>query len=462
LIRRFVGLTLIAACVAFGQKPAVPMPTALNPEANTASSSPESLGDLRWIDVFHDEALAQLIRTALKDNFDVQLAVNNILQAEQQIKIARSPLFPTINAAFNPSRGLTSPSSLVPKVLGGGATTTTYEFIGSASWEIDLWGKVRHQTKAARETFLASQANRDLVVVSLVYNVAAAYLTLLELDKELEIARQTAAADQQSVELTRIRMDGGVSTMVDVRQAESLAQTAAHAIPLYEQQIRQQEDLINVLIGRNPGKVLRGKTIVEETMPASIPEGLPSSLLERRPDIRLAERQLAASNALVEAARALFFPSISLTGLGGTASRALDNLFSPGTQIWSVVGGLLQPIFQGGKIRANYKLSKLQQEAVVLQYRKTVQEAFREVADALVSVEKLKQARIEQQALTETLRDESELSLVRYQGGVTTFLEVLNAQGQYFSAQGALAQAQRDELLSVVQLYKVLGGGWQQ
>ncbi len=461
---KLLTISLFVACCVFGQKqtrPEVPLPPALNPDSSTPPASAKSFGDLHWFEVFQDDELVQLVHTALDQNFDVLIAVNNVLQAQQQVRITGSQLFPQVNAGLTVSRGLTEPTTVLPAKLGGGATTTLYEFTGSASWEVDLWGRLRGQTRAARETFLATQENRNQVVASLVYNVVAAYLNLRELDNELAIAKQTLANDQQSVDLTRIRMEGGVATMVDVRQAESLAETAAHAIPLYEQQIREQEDYINVLLGRNPGPVPRGKTIADESFIVSVPEGLPSSLLDRRPDIRMAERELLAARAEVSAARALFFPAINLTSFGGALSKALDTLFNPGTQLWSFAGSALQPVFEGGRLRANYKLSRLQQEQAALQYQKTVKEAFREVADALISVQKLKEARLQQQALTETLRDESDLSLVRYQGGVTTFLETLNAESQYFSAQSALSQAQRDELLSVVQLYKALGGGWQ-
>jgi multidrug efflux system outer membrane protein len=245
-------------------------------------------------------------------------------------------------------------------------------------------------------------------------------------------------------------------------KAIQCSQTAKRAIPLIEQQIVVQENTINFLLGRNPGAVPRGQTLQQQRLPSLVPAGLPSSLLERRPDIRLAEQQLIAANAQIGVAKAALFPVISLTASGGSLSNALQDPFASGTGFWSLGGSLAQPVFAGGRLRANYRLSKLEKEQLLLQYSKACQQAFREVADALIGVEKTREARIQQEALTNTLADQRQLSAARYQGGVTAFLEVLDTQRQYFSAQQSLSQAQRDELLAVIALYKALGGGWQQ
>ncbi len=435
------------------QRPQVQIPAPSTPDAN-------SFGDLRWFDVFQDETLVGLIRTATSDNFDILIAANRILQAGEEVRIARGQLVPQAQVGFTPQRGINNLNVLI---LGDRASpVTNYTLNFGATWEIDLWGKLRSQTQAARANFLAAKENRDVVMQSLVTALAQSYIGLRELDNELEIAKGNLETVQESLALTQIREEGGVSSLVEVKQADSLVQTAKRSIPVIEQQIVRQENTISFLLGRNPGKVPRGQTLQQQKFPSQVPEGLPSSLLERRPDIRLAEQQLRAANAQIGVAKAALLPAISLTGSGGAISNALENLFENGTQFWLVGGSLVQPIFAGGRLRANYRLSKLQKEQLVLQYAKACQQAFREVADALVSVEKTREARIHQEALTKTLADQQQLSWTRYRGGVTTFLEVLDTQRQYFSAQQSLSQAQRDELLAVIELYKALGGGWQQ
>lgn len=435
------------------QRPQVQIPAA-------TSSNSNSFGDLRWYEVFQDETLIELIQTATSDNFDVLIAANRILQTGEEVRIVRGQLLPQAELGFVPQRGINNVNVLIQGDRARPATI--YTLSGGASWEIDLWGKLRSQTRAARANFLAAKENRDVVVQSLVTTLAQTYISLRELDNELEIAKGNLKTVQESLELTQIREAGGVSSLVEVKQADSLVQTAKRSIPVIEQQIVIQENTINFLLGRNPGKVPRGRTLLQQDLPSLVPEGLPSSLIERRPDIRFAEQQLIAANAQISVAKAALFPTIGLTASGGSISNALQNLFASGTQFWLVGGSLVQPIFAGGRLRANYRLSKLDKEQLVLQYAKVCQQAFREVADALVSVEKTREARMHQEALTKTLADQQQLSWARYQGGVTTFLEVLDTQRQYFSAQQSLSQAQRDELLAVIALYRALGGGWQQ
>jgi multidrug efflux system outer membrane protein len=337
--RIFLTLVTALACLLGGcavgphyQRPAVQVPPSF-PGAAAGVPSASSFGDLRWSDVFKDEALAGLIRTATSQNFDVRIAVTQILQAEQQVRFARGSLLPTAGASFAPERGINTTDLLVQGARA--KTATLVPLTGTVSWEVDLWGKLRRQTEAARANFLAAKDNRELVQQSLVFSLVQAYLDLREQDNELEISRRTLEGEQQSLELTKLREEGGVASMVDVRQAETLVETAAHSIPLIEQQIATDEDTLNFLLGRNPGPVPRGRTLEQQDIAVPVPAGLPSSLLERRPDIRMAEQQLVAANAQVGIAKAAFFPEISLTASGGSLSQAFSDLFSNGTNFWS-------------------------------------------------------------------------------------------------------------------------------
>jgi multidrug efflux system outer membrane protein len=449
----------LAAGCAVGPKyrrPDVEVPPA--PFATEASGTFQTFGDLRWFEVFKDEALLDLIKTATSENFDVRIAANRMLQAEQQVRIARGDELPAVEASFAPQRGITTLSALNQGTRA--KPISTYTVAGSTAWEVDLWGKLRKQTEAARATYLAAKENRDLVRQSLVITLAQVYISLRELDAELDIARRTLDANRESLTLVQVREQGGVANRVDVQQAESLVETAAHAIPIIQQQIALDEHTITFLLAKNPGTVPRGRSLQDEQVLEAVPAGLPSALLERRPDIRMAEQQLIAANARVGVAKASLFPTIGLTAANGSISTALADLFT-GTHFWSIGASALQPIFEGGALRANYQLSQAQKEELVLQYARAVQQAFRETADALVAVEKTREARVQQEALTATLAEQRELSNERYKGGVTTFLEVLDSERQYFAAQQAFSQAQRDELLGVVSLYRALGGGWQ-
>jgi multidrug efflux system outer membrane protein len=332
----------------------------------------------------------------------------------------------------------------------------------SLFWELDFWGKFRRATEAARANLLATEWGQRAVITSLVSSVASAYYQLRELDLEMEISRQTLATRQESLRLVKVRQQGGVTSMMDVRQSEQLVYFAAASIPDLERRIEQQENFISVLIGKNPGPITRGKPLGENAIPATVPVGLPSTLLERRPDIQQAEHLLVAANARIGVAKAAYFPQIALTGTGGYQSTTLANLLSIRGGFWNAGAQLVQPIFEGGRIRSGVKLSEAQQQEAALFYKQTIQVAFREVSDSLVAYAKDQEFRQQEELLAQAAEDATRLSNARYTGGAASYLEVLDSDTRYFSARLNLAQAVLNERLAVVQLYSALGGGWQQ
>ena len=422
-----------------------------------AKTESASLGDQKWWEVFQDERLQDLIRTALQQNYDVRIAANRILQAQAQLGITRANQLPTIASGAEATSQRSPQSRFVPAF-----DTSANEVNLSLHWELDFWGRFRRATQAARANLLASQWARQAVISSLVSNVATAYFQLRELDLELEISRRTLASRQDSLRLTQLLSDHGATSLLDVRQAEQLVYTAGEQIPDLERRIEQQENFISILLGKNPAAVPRGLKLTEQPHAPEVPAGLPSSLLERRPDIRQAEQQLIAFNAQIGVAKAAYFPQISLTGTGGYQSAALTSLFSGPAGLWNFGASLTQPIFTGGRIRSGVRFAEAQQQEALLVYQQTIQQAFREVSDALVAYRKNQEFRRQQELLTQSAQDAARLSDMRYRGGVTSYLEVLTNETNYFSAELSLTQAQRNELLALVQLYKALGGGWQQ
>jgi multidrug efflux system outer membrane protein len=330
------------------------------------------------------------------------------------------------------------------------------------SFELDVWGRVRQQTKAARAELRASEEDRKAIMTTVVGDVATGYFSLLELDSELAIARRTLATREESLNLIKARQQSGVATILDVRQAEELVYQASKTIPDTERLIQQTENQISFLTGSNPGSIPRGESLDQQRELPSVPAGLPSELLERRPDVRAAEENLVAQRALVSAAKKAYFPRISLTGFLGFQSDSLSSLFSGPNRAWSFIPQVTQPIFTAGRLKSNVKFAKSQQELAVVQYQATIQNAFREVSDALIQYRKVREIRVQQELLVNTLRDRSALAYLRYEGGVDTLLNALDAQRELFDAELELTQSKRDELLSLVQLYKALGGGWQQ
>jgi multidrug efflux system outer membrane protein len=329
------------------------------------------------------------------------------------------------------------------------------------TFELDIWGRLRQQTKAARAELRASEEDRKAVMTTVVGDVAANYFNLLELDDELDIAKRTLSTREDSLRLIKIREQGGVATMLDVRQGEELVYQASQTIPDTQRLIEQSENQISLLLGNNPGPIVRGRPLTQQEELPAVPAGLPSSLLERRPDIRAAEENLQAQRALVSAAKAAYFPRISLTGFLGFQSNQLSNLFTGPSGIWNFIPQVTQPIFTAGRLKSNVRFAKAEQELALVQYQQTIQTAFREVSDALVQYRKEKEIRTQQELLVTTLRDRSRLAYLRYQGGVDPLLSALDADRDLFVAELSLAQTRRNELLSLVQLYKALGGGWQ-
>jgi multidrug efflux system outer membrane protein len=332
----------------------------------------------------------------------------------------------------------------------------------SGSWDVDFWGRYRRATQATRANLLSTEWAQKAVISSLVANVAAAYFQLREFDLQLDIAKRTLNSRQESVKLTQALVNGGATSLVDLRQAQQLVETAAAAIPDIERQISQQENQIKLLLGENPGDIARGRPLTAEPRPPTIPAGLPSSLLERRPDVREAEANLVAANAQIGVAKAQLYPDISLTGSGGTETPALTRLFTGDAGIFSLAGGLAQPIFNAGRLRANVRVSEQQEQQSLFSYKQTIQQAFSSVSDALIAYTKYRQFREHEELLANAAKDASDLAHTRYNGGVTSYLEVLTNETNYFSAELSLAQAQLDERLALVQVYNALGGGWQQ
>jgi outer membrane protein, multidrug efflux system len=423
---------------------------------STPQTETASLGDQKWWDIFQDEQLRALIRTALQQNYDVRIAASRILKAKAQLGITRADQFPTLSAGAGIADVRSARSKFLPAF-----ETNTGQVNLSAAWELDFWGKFRRATEAARANLLASESAREEVVSTLVANVAAAYFQLRALDLQLEISRRTLDSRQESLRLTQILANGGATSLLDVRQAEQLVFTAGAEVPALEQQIEQRENFLSILLGQNPGDVSRGQTLTDQHQP-EVPPGLPSALLERRPDIREAEEQLVAANAEIGVARAAYFPDISLSGSGGFQSSALTNLFSGPAGAWSFGASLAQPIFTGGRLRSGVRLAEAQQRTATLFYQQSIQGAFRSVSDALVAYRKTREFRAQQDLLFQSAEDAARLSHMRYTGGATGYLEVLTNETNAFSAELNLAQARLNELLALVQLYQALGGGWQQ
>jgi multidrug efflux system outer membrane protein len=457
-----LSITLLASGCTVGpnyKRPAVSVPGSYRGTGSDEGTQTQlaELGDQKWWDIFQDEQLRALVRTALTKNYDLRIAASRVLEARAQLGITRADQFPTLDAGAGIADARQSQSKFLPAF-----ETSTGQVNVSAAWELDFWGKYRRATEAARANLLASEWGRREVVSTLVSNVAIAYFQLRALDLELEISKRTLNSRQESLRLTRILADGGSTSLLDVRQAEQLVFTASAEVPVLEQQIEQQENFLSILLGQNPGDIPRGQTLTEQRQPPEVPLGLPSSLLERRPDIQQAEAQLVAANAEIGVARSAYFPKISLSGAGGFQSSALTSLFTGPAGAWSFGASLAQPIFTGGRLRSEVRLAEARQQTAVLFYQESIQGAFRSVSDGLVAYRKTREFRAQQELLFRSAQDAARLSHMRYTGGVTGYLEVLTNETNAFSGELGLAQARLNELLALVQLYEALGGGWQQ
>ena len=458
----WIGVSLAGCTVGPNyHRPQVNVPATYRGQAATPPANPstESLGNEKWWDVFHDPVLQQLIRTALQQNYDLRIAATRVLQAQAQLGITRSNQFPAVSA------GASLLSERNPKVNSFFPTYQlhTGELDLSVIWNLDFWGKYRRETEAARDNLLATEWGQRAVITSVVSSLATAYFQLRDLDLALEISQRTLASRQDSLRLTEVLAKYGSASQLDLRQAQELVDTAAESIPDFERQIGQQEDLISNLLGQNPGAIPRGLPLMQQPAPSAVPPGLPSQLLERRPDIREAEANLMAANADIGVAKADFFPNIPLTATGGLESYALNRFFSLGSGgLYNASLSATGTIFQAGALRAGLRLSQAQEQQMLLAYQQAIKEALREVSDALIAYQKDREFLNRQESLTAEAADADRLSNVLYRHGGASYLQVLTSETNYFAAELNLAQAQLNERLALVQLYNALGGGWQQ
>ena len=421
-----------------------------------AQAQTASFADLPWWQVFQDQQLQELIRAALKQNYDLRIATERINAARAEVTVARSRLFPQIggNATFEGGKE----SNFQSKANFGLLTV-------DAAFQLDFFGRLRRATEAARAELLATADAQQTVVLTLVSDVASDYFSLLELDLQLQITQETIKTQQDSVDLTKLRVEHGVATKLDVLQAQQTLDTANATVPDLQRAIAQEENAISILLGNYPQSITRGRPLIDQPLPPEVPGGLTSSLLERRPDIREAEQHLMAANAEIGVAKAQFFPQISLTGSGGGAfgrSSAFSSLMSTQLAIWSYGEQVSQPVFTGGALKGNLRLAESQYKQLLLAYQQAIQRAFGDVSDALIGYQKMHEVRTRQEVTVADLQESVNLSEMRYKGGTTTYLEVLDGQRALYAAELTLAQARGNEYQSLVTLYRALGGGWQQ
>ena len=446
-------------------RPAVQAPSAFRAPSALPAPEAASLADLKWWEVFKDDKLQELIRTSLVENYDLRDAVTRVEAARANLGITRSEQFPNAEVAGNLTTTRFSRNGQLP--LPASFVLFQNRTFGQAtlnllSFELDIWGRLRRATEAARANLLGAEENRKAVVTTLVSDVATSYFSLRELDYELDISKETLATRQESLRLIQTRQGGGVATLLDLRQGEQLVDTAAETIPQLQERIEQTENQISLLLGKNPGEVVRGRSLTEQELPPEVPTGLPSALLERRPDIRAAEQNLIAANAEIGVAKAAYFPQISLSGFLGGQSTQLSNLFSSPSRVWTLTPQVAQPVFTAGRLKSNVKLTEAQRQSALIQYQKAIQTGFTDVSNALIAHQRVRESRVQQELLVTALADRKRLAYVRYRGGVDTLLNALDADRDLFQAQLTLSQIRLSEVLSVVQLYKALGGGWQE
>jgi outer membrane protein, multidrug efflux system len=464
LLSLSLGLTVAGCKVGPNYKrPVVNTPAsyrgALAPDiAPTTNATP--LGAEKYTAVFTDPVLQGLIAEALKNNYDVKIAADRVLEQQAQLGITKAAEYPTLNI------GATYDALGLPGGLLGNSSQSsqTNYFAGgltaSVAWNLDFWGMYRRETEAARANLRATEWARQTTYSTLVQSVASSYYQLRTLDAELEITKQTLAARKQSLALTQTLEAGGNTSLADVRQAEQLYYTAQAAIPNLQSQIEQQENSLALLLGRHPGAIARGQDIANAPHPADVPVGLPSELLERRPDVRRAEQLLVQANANIGVARAQYFPQFSLSGTGGVSSSQLAGIVASKNAYYYAIGSVSQPIFDAGKIRNNYHLAQAQHKELLDTYQQTIAGALRDVSNALIAYNKTREYREQQEKQTAAAQDAVRLARLRYNGGSTSYLEVLTNDANLYSSQLTLEAAQQQEALSLVQLYNALGGGW--
>jgi len=474
-----LGLALSCAGCLVGpnyNRPAVTTPPAYRgiEAPDTAASGATPLGAQKWNTVFTDPVLQSLIEEALRNNFDVRVAADRVLEQQAQVGITRAAQFPTVTGGGsfdavglpgNLLKSLSNGNNNNSNSSGGNKSSSSSNtevggLTASVAFNLDFWGLYRRQTEAARAQLRATEWARQATFSTLVEDVATAYYELRTLDAELEITKQTLSARQQSLDLTRKLDEGGAGTLADVRQAEQLAFTAEAQIPDLERQIAQQENSLSILLGRPPGPIARGEAIADLPHPANVPVGLPSDLLERRPDIRRAEELLVQANANIGAARAQYFPQLALSATGGSASDRLLSILASGNLYYYATATLTQTIFDGGKIRGNYRLAQAQHKELLDTYQQTILGALRDVSNALSAYTKTREYREKQERETGAATDAVRLARMRFAAGATSFLEVLTNDANLYSSQLTLMAAQEQEAIALVQLYNALGGGW--
>ena len=465
--RRLVAaiLPLLVAGCAVG-------PNYRRPEISTPSTwrdipvaEAESLANTAWWEVFDDPQLQELIRIALVENKDLKIAVERIEEARARYGFAKADLWPKFDASATAGSLRFNSGSLIHTPEGDQGVvepteTSIYALSADVSWELDFFGRIRRTTEAQKALFLGTEEARRSAVLTLVADVARAYFELRDFDRRLEIARRTIESRREYVQLAKDRFEGGITPEIDYRQAEAELRRVESVVFDLERLIALKENEISVLLGRNPGDVLRGHTVDAQKLPAAVPAGLPSELLDRRPDVREAEQNLAAATANIGAAKALLFPRISLTGSYGYSSTDLDTLFDAPSRAWNIVGNLLQPIFHFGQNKRRVEVTESQQRQTLYAYERTILQAFRETDDALVSYRKTGEGRTAQAERVKAERKVLELAELRYRGGVAAYLEVLDAQRSLFNAELDEAQSIGANLTALVRLYKALGGGW--
>jgi multidrug efflux system outer membrane protein len=460
----FISISVFISGCAVGpnyERPLVKPPATFRGADATAAGG-ESLADTRWADLFRDPVLTDLVNNALKSNYDMRIAAERVLQARAQYGVTRSAAVPALDAAGDFSANRNSQVGANKLIPPGVNSDVSYSQLGfGLGWELDIWGRVRRLKEAELAQYLASEETQQAVTLTVIADIASSYLTLREFDLELEIAQKTRGLAEDSLRLTRLRQQQGVATGLDVSQAEQFLRSATAQIAASERAIAQAENALSLLTGRAPAVTPRGSTLEELVAPVEVPVGLPSALLERRPDIRAAEHSLIAANAQIGVARAAYFPQISLTGFLGSQSRALTDLFTGPARQWNLSPAANLPIFNMGRVRNGVRLSEANQREALVRYERTIQTAFREVSDSLAGFHETSEQHEQQQLLVGALRESNRLSRLRYQGGLDSYLQVLDAQRNLFQGELVEARLRRDVLLSFVQLYRSLGGGWQ-
>ncbi len=456
LVIAIIFLSLLSCAMGPDYKrPAIDTPQAWRIEEKDAAA----LADTKWWTQFRDPVLEDLIETALRANYDLRIAAARIEEYVGYYWVGRSTLFPQIYGSGSGARQRVSErgATVLPDTTKN--PSDFYQAGLSGSWELDIWGRLRRLTEAARADLISTEEGRRSIILTLVTSVANSYVNLRDLDKQLEVTERTTRSRAESYRLFQLRLEGGIISELELSQVKSEYELALSQIPLTQKQITFQENALSILLGKNPGPIARGKTIDELTLPA-VPAGLPSDLLERRPDIRKAEQDLIAANARLGAAKALFFPTISLTGLFGWSSTELSSLFSGPSQMWSYAGNFIGPVFTGGAITGNYMAAEARQQQALIRYQQVVQNAFREVDDALADQKRTREQLAAQKQQVETLKDYARIARLRYEEGYTSYIEVLDAERSLFNAELNYAATQGVLFQALVNLYKSMGGGW--